>query len=95
MGNDHQHIDSDEFVNAYFTFASGTTGGTPNEKWSKACKKAFQQVKQLITSGLLHYDPNRPLWLANDVSPYGLGNVLSQIMETADSICIQLLDLIR
>ena len=40
-------------------------------------------VKKLITSDMVltHYDPGRPLRLASDVSPIGIGAVLSHIME--------------
>lgn len=51
--------------------------------WSDACQKAFENVKQLITSEpvLTHYDPKAPVRLACDASPYGLGAVLSHVMS--------------
>ena len=59
--------------------------------WSKendgsgpqSAKKAFHSVKKLITSDmvLIHYDPGRPLRLACDSSPVGIGEFLSHIME--------------
>lgn len=47
--------------------------------WSQECEKAFKQAKQLVTSDnvLTHYDPQLPLKLACDASPYGIGAVLS------------------
>ncbi|XP_062606687.1 uncharacterized protein K02A2.6-like [Saccostrea cucullata] len=51
--------------------------------WSSECDKAFSEVKQLITSDeiLTHYDPQREVRLACDASPYGLGCVLSHVMD--------------
>ena len=51
--------------------------------WFDACQKAFENVKQLITSEpvLTHYDPKAPVRLACDASPYGLGAVLSHVMS--------------
>ena len=59
--------------------------------WSKendgsgpqSAKKAFHSVKKLITSDMVltHYDPGRPLRLACDSSPVGIGAFLSHIME--------------
>ena len=45
--------------------------------------EAFHSVKKLITSDMVltHYDPVRPLRLACDASPVGIGAVLSHIME--------------
>lgn len=47
--------------------------------WSQDCEKAFKQAKELVTSDnvLTHYDPQVPLKLACDASPYGIGAVLS------------------
>lgn len=52
-------------------------------KWTPECEKAFVQAKKLITSDevLAHYDPQRPIKLECDASPYGLGAVLTQVME--------------
>ena len=54
--------------------------------WTKACEKAFTEVKTLIASHVVlrHYDPNRPLRLASDASRYGLGSVLSHVMEDGE-----------
>ena len=52
-------------------------------KWTTECEEAFHSVKKLITSDMVltHYDPGRPLRLACDASPVGIGAVLSHIME--------------
>ena len=50
--------------------------------WNERCNHAFMRVKDMITSDvvLTHYDPNLPVRLACDASPYGLGSVLSHVM---------------
>ena len=47
--------------------------------WSKPQEEAFKKAKSLLTSSCLltHYNPAKPLILACDASPYGLGAVLS------------------
>ncbi|XP_014834021.1 PREDICTED: uncharacterized protein K02A2.6-like [Poecilia mexicana] len=52
-------------------------------KWCEKCEKAFTETKRLITSDelLTHYDPSRPIRLACDASPYGIGAVLSHTMD--------------
>ena len=51
--------------------------------WTTECEEAFHSVKKLITSDMVltHYDPGRPLRLACDASPVGIGAFLSHIME--------------
>ena len=43
-------------------------------------------MKEQIASDLVltHYDPEKPLRLASDASPYGLGAVMSHIMPNGD-----------
>ncbi|CAC5384468.1 unnamed protein product [Mytilus coruscus] len=51
-------------------------------RWTDDCKKAFKKAKELITSDqvLIHYNPELPVRLACDASPFGLGAVLSHVM---------------
>ncbi|CAC5364001.1 unnamed protein product [Mytilus coruscus] len=50
--------------------------------WNEECKVSFKRVKDLVTSEqvLCHYDPELPIRLACDASPFGLGVVLSHKM---------------
>ena len=52
-------------------------------EWADNCQKAFEACKEGLTSDalLVHYDLNRTLRLACDASSYGLGAVLSHVME--------------
>ena len=47
--------------------------------WEETQQKAFQDVKEMLTSDCLlaHYDPTKDLTLAFDASPYGISAVLS------------------
>ena len=51
--------------------------------WDPKQHKAFEEAKNLLTSSsmLTHYDPSKPLILACDASPYGIGAVLSHKVE--------------
>ena len=50
--------------------------------WSSACETAFKRSKDLVlnTDVLIHFDINKPIVLAVDASPYGLGAVLSHVL---------------
>lgn len=52
-------------------------------QWSDTCQKAFESAKQSLQSDklLVHYDPDLPLILACDASPYGVGAVISHQMK--------------
>ena len=52
-------------------------------RWTEACSKAFKCAKQKIVSPnvLVHYDSTRPIRLAADASAYGLGAVISHVMD--------------
>ena len=49
--------------------------------WSAECEKAFEQSKQALVHcpALAHYDPAKPIRLACDASPYGVGAVISHL----------------
>ena len=51
--------------------------------WDKSRAEAFEAAKNALQDDtlLVHYDGNRQLVLACDASPYGLGTVLSHIMD--------------
>ena len=58
---------------------------TPKGKkfhWSSGCQKAFDKTKQLVASNkvLTHYDPELPVVVQADASPYRLGAVMLHIM---------------
>ncbi len=52
-------------------------------EWSHEQETAFEKCKSLLASDsvLVHYDPNRQLTLACDASSYGIGCVISHIMD--------------
>ena len=47
---------------------------------SAECDQAFGQLKEMLAqkTRLVHYDPTRPITLADDASSYGIGAVISQ-----------------
>ncbi|PFX20001.1 Transposon Tf2-11 polyprotein [Stylophora pistillata] len=54
--------------------------------WGPDCQKAFDDAKQQLLSAkvLTHYDVKLPLVLACDASSYGIGAVISHIMENGE-----------
>ena len=48
--------------------------------WSAECDQAFGKLKEMLAqkTRLVHYDPTRPITLADDASSYGIGAVISQ-----------------
>lgn len=52
-------------------------------KWSDPCDQAFNRAKEALVSSkvLVHYNSSLPLKLAGDASAYGVGAVISHIME--------------
>ena len=52
-------------------------------KWTVSCEKSFKLLKKALVSSdvLVHYDPDKPITLAVDASPYGLGAVISHICD--------------
>ena len=54
--------------------------------WTSAAQNAFDTVNEMITSDtvLTHYNPEVPVKLACDSSAYGLGVVISHVMENGE-----------
>ena len=52
-------------------------------RWTAACDEAFSTVKSKLVSSrvLVHYDPELPLCMASDASPYGVGAVISHVFS--------------
>ena len=52
-------------------------------EWTLQCEQAIKDHKSILTSDqvLVHYDPKKLIILACDVSPPGLGAVLSHIVD--------------
>ena len=52
-------------------------------KWTEKENNSFNKAKELLSSEnlLVHYNTKKPLILSCNASPYGLGAVLSHIME--------------
>ena len=51
-------------------------------KWGPTQQKAFDESKALLVSSdvLVHSNPELPIILSNDASPYGIGSVLSHML---------------
>ena len=58
-------------------------GSTQSWQWNKEQQSAFTEVKNLLIAPnlLAHYDDTKPLVLACDASPYGVGAVLSHLTD--------------
>ena len=52
-------------------------------KWNVEQDKAYKDAKHLLTTSevLTHFDSSKPLLLACDASPYGVGAVLSHVID--------------
>ena len=57
-------------------------------EWGEAQEQAFRKAKELLSTAplLTHYDPSRPLMLACDASPYGVGAVLSHRVDDTERL---------
>ncbi|XP_030286082.1 uncharacterized protein K02A2.6-like [Sparus aurata] len=55
-------------------------------EWTSECEAAFKSAKQQLLQSTLvvHYDTRKPLKLACDASPYGVGAVISHVMENGE-----------
>jgi len=51
--------------------------------WTRECQQAYDACKQNLTSNtlLVHYEGNRELRLSCDASSYGLGAVISHVIN--------------
>ena len=51
--------------------------------WDAAKQKSFDDIKRMLYSEpiLIHYDPNKHIRITSDASPYGIGAVLSHVLE--------------
>lgn len=51
--------------------------------WTAKCQQSFQRSKEMLLNSdvLVHYDMTKPLILATDASPYGVGAVLSHLVN--------------
>ena len=54
--------------------------------WSEKCEDAFKACKQRLLNSkcLAHYDPEKPLRLACDASPYGVGAVILHVLPSGE-----------
>ncbi|GLI63416.1 hypothetical protein VaNZ11_006384 [Volvox africanus] len=57
-------------------------------KWDKSCEKAFQVLKDTLTSApvMAPPDPNAPFMLTTDASDYATGGVLSQVQDGVERV---------
>ena len=57
-------------------------------QWSKKCELAFNAVKEAIcnSSAIINFDPKRETILITDASEYGIGGVLSQLINGEEKI---------
>ena len=55
-------------------------------KWDDCVRRSFKAAKQMLCStGLLvHYDPKKRIVLHCDASPYGVGSVMSHVMDNGE-----------
>lgn len=55
-------------------------------KWTDKCETAFKDVTTALakSEAVTHFDPNLPLQLACDASPYEVGAVMSHIMPSGE-----------
>ena len=60
------------------------------QTWAKRQMEAFDQAKSKSNSSdlLVHYDPSNELVLSCDASPYGLGAVLSHIIDGKEKLVL-------
>ena len=54
--------------------------------WSSACEATFQKIKKMLSGAplLVHFDMTRPIVVHCDASEYGVGVVLSHLLENGE-----------
>ena len=67
--------------------------------WGAEQKQAFQTAQEALQTDalLVHYDPTKPIVLVCDASQYGIGAVLSHVMEDElerQTNCVHLEDIV-
>ena len=52
-------------------------------EWSPKCEESFKNAKELLQKSeiLVHYNPTLPIIIATDASPYGVGAVMSHLVN--------------
>ena len=52
-------------------------------QWNSEQQLSFKKIKEMLTAPtlLVHFDESKPLMLACDASPYGVGAVLSHVID--------------
>lgn len=52
-------------------------------EWTSECKEVYRRSKKLLLENnlLVHYDPKKPIIITCDASPYGVGAVLSHLIN--------------
>ena len=55
-------------------------------RWTRECEEAFKLCKSQLADStmLVHYDVNKPVKLQCDASPYGVGAVISHVLENGE-----------
>ena len=69
---------ADKFAPLYNLLKSET-----DWKWTEECDQAMSDIRKCLTNDnvLVHYDGKLPITLATDASPYGVGAVISHIVN--------------
>lgn len=52
-------------------------------EWTSECQKVFEDIKKIIVESplLVHFDPSKEIVLTCDASPYGVGGILSNVVN--------------
>lgn len=57
--------------------------------WTKECQEVFDQIKRKLSESplLVHFNPELPITLNCDASPYGVGSVLNVVVDNEERPC--------